>query len=369
MIRVCHILSGDLWAGAEVVVYNLLKGLKENKDIDPCVILLNRGKLATELSKLGIHLDVLDEARTSFPEIVMRARRALRRNRAQILHSHGYKESLLAYFASLTKRRRWLVATQHGMPESTGPNASLKHRLITAVNFFVLRKGFDKVVTVSDDIKRTLVNKRHFADAKVETIPNGVPIVSHRRGANGEGFVIGSSGRLVPVKDFPFMVEVAREVVRHSECIRFELAGEGPERHRIRQLIEKYGLEKNFVLRSFVEDAASFYSGLDLYLNTSIHEGMPMSVLEAMGHSIPVVAPDVGGIGEIVEDRVEGYLIKTREPKVFAEKCIELFHDDALRAEMAVASRKRISKEFTRDQMVRRYFALYLNLINTSGKS
>jgi glycosyltransferase involved in cell wall biosynthesis len=159
------------------------------------------------------------------------------------------------------------------------------------------------------------------------------------------------------------MVEVAREIARCSDQIRFELAGDGPELDAIRHLVKKYGLEKRFHLRGFIEDTATFYTGLDLYLNTSLHEGVPMSVLEAMAHSIPVIAPEVGGLSEIIADGIEGYLIKDREPRAFAEMCIRLFSNNGLRAKMAEATRRRACNEFSIEQMARRYYHLYRNEI------
>jgi len=361
MLRVCHILSGDLWAGAEVMAYHLLKQLRESKDVDLFVILLNHGKLAGEVEKLGVPLAVLDEKQLSSPRMFQQIRRFLDRHAPHVVHSHRYKENFIAYLCSRAHKGTRLVSTQHGMPELIGRNASLKYRLIARVNFFLLAHSFHKIVAVSDDIKRTLTNEWGFSDAQVETIPNGIPIEAPRHGPDGEGFVIGSCGRLVPVKDFPFMVEIAREVARSTDNVRFELAGDGPERESIRHLIEKYGLEKHFLLRDYVEDVASFYSGLDLYLNTSLHEGIPMSVLEAMGHSIPVIASDVGGMDEILENGVEGYLIKGREPKAFADRCLELFRNERLRTEMAEATRVKVTQKFSVDRMAERYHRLYLD--------
>jgi glycosyltransferase involved in cell wall biosynthesis len=162
------------------------------------------------------------------------------------------------------------------------------------------------------------------------------------------------------------MVEVAREVARRSDHIRFELAGDGPEGNTIRELIGEYGLENCFRLRGFVENMSSFYSGLNLYLNTSADEGIPISVLEAMAHSVPVIAADVGGIGEIVHDGVEGYLIKSREPKAFADKCLELFHNRELRSHLGVATRNRVIRKFSADQMSRSYYRLYMKELGYS---
>ena len=91
------------------------------------------------------------------------------------------------------------------------------------------------------------------------------------------------------------MVEIAREVNKETDKIRFELAGDGPDRAMIMGLIERYRLEKTFMLRGFVENLVDFYQGLDIYLNTSLHEGIPMSILEAMSYEIPIVGPNMGG--------------------------------------------------------------------------
>ena len=135
-------------------------------------------------------------------------------------------------------------------------------------------------------------------------------------------FTIGSAGRFFPVKDYPFLVEVAAEINRYAKDVRFELAGEGPEFERVTERIQRYGLQDIFRLKGFMESMSEFYNGLDLYINTSLHEGFPMSVLEAMSHGLPVVAPKEGGIKEVVTDGVQGFLIEGRDPKRYAQKCL-----------------------------------------------
>jgi L-malate glycosyltransferase len=361
MTRVCHIISGDLWAGAEVMAFNLLKGLQAHRDLDIFVILLNSGKLAKELDKLDIPFFVVEEQKFVFSRILLKVRELVRALAPKIIHSHRYKENLLAYLSGGAKQRTCLISTQHGMPEIFGNNASFKSRLIAKMNFFLLAKCFHKVVAVSTDIRENLLEMSLFNKDTVETIHNGIPLDGKSVIRNRDTFVIGSCGRFVPVKDFPFMVEVAREIASRSDQIRFELAGDGPEWDTIRQLVNKYGLENRFHLRGFIEDTASFYSGLDLYLNTSVHEGIPMSVLEAMGQSVPVIAPDIGGLSEMIEDGVEGYLVKDRDPKAFAQKCIGLFSNSGLRVKMGEATRRRAYNDFSIEQMARRYYHLYRN--------
>lgn len=158
------------------------------------------------------------------------------------------------------------------------------------------------------------------------------------------------------------MIEIAKAVKGETKYIKFYLAGEGPERAKLQALIQQYGLNETFVLQGHIDNMPSFYRSLDLYLNTSVHEGIPMSILEAMAHSLPVVAPDVGGIGEVIDNGEDGYLIDTRDPRAFAEKCLLLYENRELRRRMALAARQKIVKSFSVENMAAKYHELYLNL-------
>jgi len=173
--------------------------------------------------------------------------------------------------------------------------------------------------------------------------------------------VIGSAGRLCPVKDYPFMIEIAKAVKEETKHIKFHLAGEGPERSKLQAIIQQYNLNETFVLKGHVENMPPFYRSLDLYLNTSVHEGIPMSILEAMAHGLPLVAPDVGGIGEVVDNGEDGCLIDIRDTKAFAEKCFLLYENKQLRRRMARAAREKVVKSFSIENMAAQYHELYLS--------
>ena len=132
---------------------------------------------------------------------------------------------------------------------------------------------------------------------------------------------------------------------------------------RIRDSIAKYGLERRFLLKGFIADIDEFYEGLDAYINTSIHEGIPMSVLEAMALGVPTIAPRVGGLAEIVTDGIDGFLIDRRDPALFAEKCLALCLDVKQRKNMAQAARTKVVERFSVDRMVTGYLELYFSVI------
>src|SRR5258706_6896542 len=369
-LKICHLISGDYWAGAEVMASHLLSGLNALPGIDLFVILLNKGRLSDELQNAGIPTYVLDEDRRSFLEITGLVTKAVRSWAPHILHSHRYKENILSYLVSLTLRNSTpLVSTQHGMPEFYNGTPSLLHRLKTHTNYRLLATRFYKTMVVSLDIKRSLIRDYGFQEELIETIRNGIVVPEARDLAREkEGFVIGSAGRFVPVKDYPLMVEVAKEVSAIDHKIRFELAGDGPTLGDVQGLIRKYGLERRFMLRGFIHDVGAFYEGLAVYLNTSLHEGIPMSVLEAMAHGVPPIAPRVGGLEEIVTDGVDGYLVNARNPRDFAERCLSLYKNEPLRRNMARAAREKIVGQFSVERMVNAYLDVYMRATATPGQ-
>jgi glycosyltransferase involved in cell wall biosynthesis len=364
-MRICHIISGDLWAGAEVMIYRLLKGLQNYKNMELSAILLNEGKLAEEIQKLGIPVDVVDETRLNFFQILRNARKIIMQTSPDVIHSHRMKENILAYLSAKSDKRMQLVCTQHGMPEPLRVKFKImKNMILSKYHFFILSKYFRYVIAVSEDIQINLLKQYDFHKDKVFLIYNGTDIPNNHSSKKERNiFVIGSSGRLFPIKDYPLMVEIAREVLQQTDKIRFELAGEGPEREKILGLIHKYRIGNAFTLRGFMDSMADFYHGLDLYINTSLHEGLPMSILEAMAHGLPVIAPKTGGLTEILDDGMQGYFVDGRNPGLFAEKCLQLYRDKELSRRMGTTSREKIKRDFSLDKMAKEYTDLYLSII------
>lgn len=360
-LKICHVISGDLWAGAEVMAFYLLNGLNTQPGLELCVILLNHGRLSEALEKAGITIYVIDESNQSFLAIVRKAATIIREWAPHIIHSHRYKENILSYLISITlKKRPALISTQHGLPENHDGSPNLISRLKSKINYQILASRFDRMVAVSQDVKESLIMNYGFQEKRVFVIHNGIIVPDTTLDCRmKDHFLIGSAGRFFPVKDYLFMVEVAREVVKKSNKIRFELAGEGPQLGDIQRLINKYGLEQYLFLRGFLPDMSPFYQELDIYMSTSLHEGIPMSVLEAMAYRLPTIAPKVGGLREIITDGIDGYLLSDRNPEDFANKCLLLHENHTLRHKMAHAAREKITREFSTQRMVENYIDIY----------
>ena len=142
------------------------------------------------------------------------------------------------------------------------------------------------------------------------------------------------------------------------------LAGDGPQKEKILQKIQGYELTNTFILVGHLNNMSSFYNGLDVYINTSVHEGIPMSVLEAMSHGLPVIAPKTGGLVEIVRHGVDGYLVAHRNAADYAKFCLRLITDRAQLTQMGCAARKRIEANFSVTSMTKQYLNLYKKLVD-----
>ena len=362
-MRVMLLASGDLWAGAEVMAYQLSCGLKEFDKVELLVVLLNKGRLAEELNGAGIEVCILDEAQLSILGLIRGAHKIVKEFSPHIIHSHRYKENLLVWLVTRVLPNIQLIATQHGMLETAGEKPEFKGRLRSALFFYLLSFGFQKTIAVSHEMQNLLNGKYGFSDKKLETIHNGIllppDVVEQKSGI----LHIGSAGRLFPVKGYIFFIDIAAKVVEKNDQVQFVIAGQGPEQKRLKRAIDKQGLQDRFTLLGHVDGMEGFYRSLDVYVNTSVHEGIPMSVLEAMGHGLPVIVPDVGGFSEIIVDGECGYLVAERSADLFAQKILDLV-DLEPRIKMAAAARKRVEQLFSQNAMAEKYYQLYDKLMN-----
>lgn len=345
------------------MAYHLIRGLKEHRQVEISAMLFNDGKLAEEIRRLGVPVTVVNENEASSIGIIKRMRKDLKGFQPDIVHSHGLKENLLAYVSTMLNGGDFvLINTQHGMPEPVHRKLKfIKRYLLSRCNMYLLKNRYKFIIAVSDDMRDKLIGTEKVPPGKIRVVHNGTETDCsvHLRSHPGDPFVIGSAGRFFPVKDYGLMVEIAMEIDKTGGTVRFELAGDGPERDLLLGLIRKYHLEEKFILRGYMDNMTDFYRGIDLYINTSMHEGLPMSVLEAMAHGLPVVVPDTGGMGEIITNGVEGYIVNKRDPRLFAEKCLEIMNNQTTYARMASASRGRVVKDFSYDGMADRYFHVY----------
>ncbi len=367
-MKVCHIVSGDLWAGPESQLAALLTSIK-NYTVK--VVVLNKGRLYNELQEAGIDVTLIDENELSFFKILEALHNLLKKDPPDILHSHRYKENLLATLVSFFGYHYYLVQTVHGTTEIHSGIKSLKLKLYLGVNYAATYLCFNHVVTVSNEIKRFyrkfLPEKRvsaiHNAVDPKKIVPKKNPLtVREELGVKNSTHLFTAVGRLVPVKDFPFLLESMFKIFEQAPDSALLVVGDGPEKESLQNLAQSLGIENRVHFLGFRNDVLDIVNSTNTVVISSLHEGIPLALLEAMSLGKPVVSTSVGGIPEVIEDRISGLLVLDRSPEAFAKKALKLFNDPKLANRLGDNAQKRIQDRFSLESQKQKFLNLYRSL-------
>jgi glycosyltransferase involved in cell wall biosynthesis len=171
--------------------------------------------------------------------------------------------------------------------------------------------------------------------------------------------IVGNVAALVPHKGQRHFIDAARLVLPHVPDARFVIAGEGELRPALEKQIKDHRLEKHVLLAGFRPDILSLHKAFDIFVLSSVTEGLGTSLLDAMAASKPIVATTVGGIPEVVVDGKTGFLVPPRDHEAMAAAMIRLLKDGNLRTRMGAAGRARAESRFSAERMVQHTVRVY----------
>lgn len=310
-VRICHIASGDLWAGAEVQVFNILVGLKKLDEFELYAIIMNRGRLYEELLGLGMKVYLLDETIISFAKQIFKARAFIKENKINIIHSHRYKENILSgILNNLIWNKCKLFKTQHGSFDITSSRQMMIYR---SIDLFITKFFFKKIIAVSSDISNEFA--RFLPREKIAIIHNSIYpekyTISQQidKNCNNDKFLrIGIVGRLVKIKNISEFIRIASDLYNSGIAINAYIAGDGPEMENLHKMVKDLGAKEYINFLGNIDDISFLYNRIDILFITSIHEGIPTVLLEAMYFGKIIIAHKVGGIPEIIKHNYNGFL-------------------------------------------------------------
>ncbi|MBI4167038.1 MAG: glycosyltransferase family 4 protein [Acidobacteria bacterium] len=370
-IAVCHIASGDLWAGAERQIATLLKHLARLETLRIVAIVLNPGRLVAEIEAAGIEVKVIPEKECSFLQILGKSVRFLRGREIRVMHSHRYKENLLAALLAWRCGAPFVVRTQHGMPEPFEGIKRIKAALIRHLDRCVASTATHRVISVSHDMREHLT--KIFPSERIISIHNGIDLqeVDSRLGPRDAKAalgipenvcVIGTVGRLEPIKRLDIFLMAARHIVAQLSRVRCLIVGEGSDEGRLREMVHHAGLQDKVLFLGHRNDVYDVMRALDVFVLCSDHEGLPMSLLEAQYLGATVVARSVGGIKEVVQHGRTGLLLETSDPRELAEACLSVLRNESWRRRLASHGSAFVAENFSATQTADSVARLYVSL-------
>lgn len=290
-----------------------------------------------------------------------------RRERVAIWHGHDYKSNALG----LLLRRFWpmrLVTTVHGWVKQTR-----RTPLYYRIDELCLPR-YETVVCVSEDLQN-LALRAGVQHARCLLIENAIDVEEFSRRATGaeakareklkrERTVFGAVGRLSDEKGFDHLIRAAHQLVREGNDIEVVIVGEGDAERKLRGLIGELALDDRVRLVGYRADTRPLYEAMDVFVLSSLREGLPNVVLEAMAMEVPVIATEIAGVPRVVQDGHNGLLVTAGSVDALADAMRRLHENPDERLRLAAAGRQTVIDKYSFSNRMEKIRAIYDDLLS-----
>jgi glycosyltransferase involved in cell wall biosynthesis len=352
-MKIVHVVYSLKMGGAEILVLQLCRVQRSNgHDVSVCTY-SSVGPLLEVFRAEGFSVHVIGEgpvARTA-----MRFFRVFRNLQPDVVHCHNPAPTLQAAMAARLAGVVSIISTRHSLvapPYDT--RAEITYNLVSLF--------CDWVVAICDATRENLCNTPLAQRNRITRIYNGVdklePCPPEDR-PEKHGFTLLFVGRVVEIKDLPTMIKAVALAVPRVPGLQLWIVGDGEMRETLEALPNQLGISKNVTFWGERLDIAHFFSAADVYTMSSVSEGLPMSLLQAMSLGVPSLVTNVGGMAEVVRNAHCGLYIPVGDSAAMADAIVELASNSDRRAVFASNAKTAYGEHFTLEQMDAAYMDLY----------
>jgi glycosyltransferase involved in cell wall biosynthesis len=355
-MRIAELVNNLEIGGAERIVADLAVALQARNHSVHVVCMRGEGPLAAPLREAGVTVASLNKPSGFSLASLRRLVRYLREHRIEVIHTHN---PLVHHYGALAGRANGagVVNTLHGP-------GNLAHSPKTRWIYDAACLLSDSVVSVCHTVQANLKECTRIGRRRSLVIPNGIPVapfVAVRCGGS-DVFTFGTVGRLAPVKDHLTMIQAFAQFHQQYPQSRLEILGDGPMYPDLTCLVENLGLQEHVRFYGSSLNVPAFLSRLNVFILSSLYEGLPLSVLEAMAAGLPLVATSVGEITTLVKTAGCGWLCPPGDAQALtggmlaARRCRTL-------AELGMQARAYVTQRHSSLAMVNAYEHLFVSLI------
>jgi glycosyltransferase involved in cell wall biosynthesis len=297
----------------------------------------------------------------------------IRKERPHIVHTHTAKAGFLGRLAARLAGVPIIVHTFHGhvLHGYYGP---VKNALLRRVEQSLARCT-DRLVSVSEEVKKDLIGYGIAKAEKITVVPLGFDLDpfldSHTHQGefrremrlSDETKLIGIVGRIFPIKNHALFLESAAQISALEPASRFVIVGDGLLRPALEEQARRLGIVDRILFTGWRRDLPRIYADLDLLVVSSDNEGTPVSAIEAMASSCPVVATRVGGLPDVIDDKKTGHLVPPKDVEALASSIVDLLRSPEQLRELGQNARQAVRKRFTLQRLIADMDQLYSQLL------
>ncbi len=366
-LSIVQVLSSFGMGGLERVALDLAKGqTREGHDVLTVSLAAGGGgPLAAEFRDAGLEIEMLPVKPVGFDvSIPFKLRKLFRKRHARVVHTHNPQPLIMSAVAARSTRAA-IVHTKHGI----NPASRKQMLLLRSAARLVY-----KYVAVSDATADVARRRSECAQAKLQTVLNGIDLsrfgdnpagrasVRSELGLGDDDFFALTVGRLWPEKGHDFLIRALRPILNAAATARRSLlaiAGDGPEHDNLVHLIADLELDDRVLLLGNRRDVPDLVAAADSFLLSSVREGLPLVIPEAMAAGLPVLATAVGGVPKVVVEGETGFLVESGDADALVDRLTTLRDDLSLRRELGERGRVRANESYSCERMVRDYDKIY----------
>jgi len=334
----------------------------------------SHGALTEALRVEGAEVLVFPMRKTYDLLAIYRLYKILRRYKIDVIHSHGLLVNILSRVASYLARTPVSISTAHiPLNLKSGKQAQNVFEKLMVPYYLImdnLTSLFNqKVIAVSHAVKRDLM-EQGVDPKRIVIVQNGLDLTRERGNNQGtEGKlkragnhpIVGTITRLSPQKDIPTFLKMAALVIKDLPKVQFLIVGDGEKRKELQDLAEKLGLGDHVRFLGYRKDVPDLLKTFNIFALSSLWEGLPIVILEAMAAEKPVVATTVDGVAEVVEHDKTGLLVEPRRPDLLAKSVIELIRNPNRAKGMGKRGRERLERYFSIKRVINTVEQIYLS--------
>lgn len=373
VVSILQILHSLECGGAERLAVRLAQGLAPDYRTH-FVCLDVKGPLADEAQAQGFPIHVLHRQPGIDWACAKGLQKLVREMQPAVILAHQYTPFFYAGLARGLSRRPPIIFIEHGRhyPDRRKPRRILANRL--------LLRRHDGVIAVAASVKKALVGNEGIPAARIRVIYNGIdpaPFVAacedselRQRVRQELGLIdqiaIIQVARLDPLKDHATAIAAVERLEQHN--VRLLIVGDGPEKERIRRRIEESPVPERFQLVGYRQDIPALLAAADIFLLSSVSEGLPVTVLEAMAAGLPVVATTVGDLPEVIHPGDTGCLVSPGQVAPMQEVLSLLCRSASERSKLGRAGRALVLTKFTEAKMHAAYRAVIQETLRKAGR-
>lgn len=372
-INILHVISKLPVGGVENQLLMIL-GKYDRGKLSPIVCSLSdKGEIGREIEEAGIEVIPLNKLRHTFDwTMVKDIYNLIKKKNVKIVRTHLYHANLYGRLAARIAKVPCIVASVHDTYTYT-MDKKLHRRIINKC----LSRFTDKIVAVSEAVKKDILKYDDISDDKIIVIHNGIDkggfqninreLIRSNLAISPEVQVIGMVGRLSLQKGQKYLLKAVSKIRDRFPKIVLLIVGDGPLRNELESYARSLDIMKNTIFLGSRRDIPAILSSMDIFVFPSLWEGLPSTLIEAMAAGKPIIATDITPNKEIINSEKVGILVPAKNSDALASSIDLLLHNKDLSEDLGKAAKERAFSHFNIKATVDRYTTLFENILRGKG--